>query len=735
MGVITLPYPRTRPRVQGWTAAAAAIAAVLLVGLLLALRNNVNVSSWQPESWLFDDLVPITAENADQLTRLDTIGRGRVNDIAWSPDGSTMAVGAQTGVYLYDTANLSEEAMRKLPAFEDEAVYLVYSPDGTMLAIQTNSAIELRDAVTGAAIRQLEPEGKFGRLFGFHPDGQHLIATSCPEASPPGSYCTESDLVWVDLQTGESMIRQSEVETRYGALSPDQHRLAVVGIDDSISVWDLLTDVTEPMLNINTSIKQVQTLAFSPDGSLLAFSGFGNAIPNPVVVWNVETEKQVSQHASATRNNAVLSMFFAPDGDSLIYSSFVPPVYQWSLADGSYQPLELQTMSSQLTLSPNGRLIVGSDRAGSLSVYDVQDWSNSQLLLSVDTYTSYSGDVQFSPAKRQIAFTSFGKHAIWDYEANVPFALLQRDSLNDPYDNSREVSAFSPDGAFLYVNEHRPTTEPFSLKIWDAQNGVRDFEGENLPEFAGISDIIYTPDGELVMVTQVGRFATGTTSIYRAGQQIPLVDEIPFQDRFTSFRLDVPESAISSDGSLAAIAGCFEAPSEQYIDCAAVGIAVVDAETGKTLAMIETDIQGSFGSPITPHLHRTESGQVLLAAAGGTDFLMEEFEDGSRGGTFQRYIVQVWDITDLVNGITEQATPLHTFDTTTRWNIADLAFSPDGGLLAAATYPDAVVYDLETGELLKTLSGTSSTSVQFSDDGTILAVGERGVVHLWGVLP
>src|SRR5688500_2660203 len=57
----------------------------------------------------------ITAENADQLTVIETLGRGRVTDAGWTADGETLVVASATGLWLYDADDLTAEP-RFLPS-------------------------------------------------------------------------------------------------------------------------------------------------------------------------------------------------------------------------------------------------------------------------------------------------------------------------------------------------------------------------------------------------------------------------------------------------------------------------------------------------------------------------------------------------------------------------------------------------------------------------------------------
>jgi hypothetical protein len=74
--------------------------------------------------------------------------------------------------------------------------------------------------------------------------------------------------------------------------------------------------------------------------------------------------------------------------------------------------------------------------------------------------------------------------------------------------------------------------------------------------------------------------------------------------------------------------------------------------------------------------------------------------------------------------------------------VAALAYRPDGKLLAAGRYREALLLDAGTGEILEQLAGQTGTvtALAFSRDGRRLAVasgasGSAGVIHLYGLSP
>ena len=98
--------------------------------------------------------IPITVDNAGNLTEAARWGKGKVLDLAYSPDGKILALATTIGLYLYNTADWSEAR------FIDTGVALgclAYSPDGAMVAVGGDDGkIQFRQVSDGALVRTSE---------------------------------------------------------------------------------------------------------------------------------------------------------------------------------------------------------------------------------------------------------------------------------------------------------------------------------------------------------------------------------------------------------------------------------------------------------------------------------------------------------------------------------------------------------------------------------------------------
>ena len=118
----------------------------------------------------------ITAQNASQLTQVGLIGRGYVTQVAWSPDGTSLAVAGATGVWLY-TASAFNQTPRQIAEQDAPINAVVFSPDGSELAYGGKTVV-VWNFKTGQ--RRLFPPQLSDTVAGlaFSPDGNWFVTVS-----------------------------------------------------------------------------------------------------------------------------------------------------------------------------------------------------------------------------------------------------------------------------------------------------------------------------------------------------------------------------------------------------------------------------------------------------------------------------------------------------------------------------------------------------------------------------
>ena len=105
------------------------------------------------------------------------LGKGKVLDVAWSPDRTRLAAGGTTGIWLYDARTGAEISLITGHSFRVNAV--AFSPDGLTLASGSrDDTVRLWDVATGQEISILTGHTYDVEAVAFSLDGTTLASGS-----------------------------------------------------------------------------------------------------------------------------------------------------------------------------------------------------------------------------------------------------------------------------------------------------------------------------------------------------------------------------------------------------------------------------------------------------------------------------------------------------------------------------------------------------------------------------
>ncbi|MGD0617732.1 MAG: caspase family protein [Bryobacteraceae bacterium] len=215
-----------------------------------------------------------------------TGNEGKVDAVAISPDGKTIAAGGWTGcdwekscsIYLFDRE--SGVLRRRVVGLASSIQHLAYSPDGRLLFAGLGGENGVRLYKT-TDYYLAGSDADYGFVYGaaFSPDSRRLVTTSF-----------DGFIRLYDVSTGLRLLRKEKAAAGgrpFGvAFSPDASRVAV-GYHDAPCV-DVLAAGDLSILFSRTAVNgNLMRVAWSRDGSYLFAGGtYGTADASTILRWN-----------------------------------------------------------------------------------------------------------------------------------------------------------------------------------------------------------------------------------------------------------------------------------------------------------------------------------------------------------------------------------------------------------------------------------------------------------------
>ncbi|SPL95816.1 High-affnity carbon uptake protein Hat/HatR [[Actinomadura] parvosata subsp. kistnae] len=316
------------PAVLGWTPDAVNAVAFSPDGKLLAVgsgddyANQGQVQFWDPATH-------------QQIGNPLISHTGRVNAVAFSPDGKLLAIGSRDGsVRLWDPAT-RQPIGDPLTGHTQPVNALAFSPDGKLLASCSGDSIVLAagDApdysvrLWDPATRQPIGNPLISQTGGvnavaFSPDGKFLAVGSAAIGSS-----TYNDQGQVQLwdpaarqPVGDPLVGQMG-EVNAVAFSPDGKLLAVGSGNSNnqgqVQLWDPATRQPIGYLAIGQA-DGVNTVTFSPDGKLLAIIVDHDNGNDEVQLWEPTSHQQVGKPLNPDNTGHFTGVVFSADSRTLV---------------------------------------------------------------------------------------------------------------------------------------------------------------------------------------------------------------------------------------------------------------------------------------------------------------------------------------------------------------------------------------------------------------------------------
>ena len=238
------------------------------------------------------------------------------------------------------------------------------------------------------------------------PNGQTLVSASFGTIR-----------IW-NLRTGGLVRTLNSVHSKKSvntvAVSPDSSMLASGGDDNNVIIWDLKTGRRIRTIPAHTAA--VNAIAFSRDGKTLA-SGSDD---KTVRLWNARTGgrlRTLSGHAG--RVNAIA---LSGDGKTLASGSEDKTLRLWNLATGEVRRIITGHGGAvnAVAFSPNGQSVASASTDNTIRLSNVQDGKRTRTFKG---HSSWVRTIAFSPDSRTL-ISGGGDIIVWDLKTGKERSIL-----------------------------------------------------------------------------------------------------------------------------------------------------------------------------------------------------------------------------------------------------------------------------------------------------------------------
>ena len=613
------------------------------------------------------------------------LGKGGINLMRFSPDGTRLAVGTDVGVWLYDVPSGEETAL--FTGHSGQVNAIAFSTDGKILASGgfANPIIQLWELDTGnkrSTLTLAEKNDSIAALA-FAKDNTTLISLD-----------QSREIAHWDINTGKKLENTIKVDAfKAAAFSQDGDAFATGDKDGILRLWDATTNhrwatFSEPFNEAERL--DIRALAFSPNKKIFASAGEDKTVR----LWN--TENRTKLGTLEGHGNWITAIAFSADGKTLASGDTHKKIILWDVSTGrEHATLSGHTSTiNALAFAPEGTPLYGGCLASGSADGTIRFWNpdtGEELVTFTTGHTEWIKAATFAEDRTTLtsaAFNSIVKVQDLSTTQTVETSTIGQSGIT-------EIVAFSPDVKYVIGQSGDSLTAAFDPYSFTHIRRFHGFYKVHVWELA-TNEEIHGPWRDMKVSDS---------------QEIAALS--PHGILAVSSREEIRGWSINTGLEL------FRLNTEQWIPTGRM----VFSPDGTKLALISPFSTPRVWDVTTQQEFTTPSITDVSALA-----FLPDNATLALGGREGIYLWKLGTPTDKPKVIHSN---LHLFREV-------LTFSPDGSILVDSGMEDRNIliklWDVETGNQLTTLTGHTETitTLVFSPDGRTLASSSQdGTVLLW----
>ncbi len=456
---------------------------------------------------------------------------------------------------------------------------------------------------------------------------------------------------------------------------------------------------TTSQVPVILSDDKLESIALSPDQKTLAVGRYDGSL----FLWNLETKRQLSEWQAHPYRTIALA--FSADGNTLVSANVDDEIKSWDVPTG--RPLARFLGSRSIACSPIDSTFAYQTDSNSIAIVDEGQTQPRVIRAAHDPRVAC---IVFSPHGDSIASGGWDTSIrIWDVASGDQ--VLQMSG----HEHWVWAIGWSADGRFIASGDVHGV-----IKYWDAESGQ---QIHSIKAHTGtITSIAFSPDSSMIASASTDN----TISLW----------EVPSGRKLQELRghtAGINSLAFAGDGKRLLSASSDDDVKMWSIATESSADTLVHPEAATSVAI------GPDGDSIATSC---SDGRIRLwdAASGEMMHVFDAHEDGCWRVRFltldgkpalvssgEDSVLRFWDL-DSRLPIGERTSSSVTRDP------IPVTVSPDGSKLAFAdSYATVRIEDLASGEMIHQLEVGKVEELAFSPDGQVLAIALQATVSLWDV--